>query len=168
MMNDFYMCARRIVEMRWFQSLTLFVFLGMTSQLLGSDGDLDSTFGIRGRATSALSGHARAVVLQPDEKIVVAGWTEPYRGSDFAVVRYNGDGSLDPLFGVEGKITTDFGANDLAFAVALQPDGKIVVAGFSGSDPPSSSHFALARYNSIGSLDTTFGLLGKTTTSFSS
>ena len=156
------MDARRIVEMSWFQALALFLFLGMTSQLLGSDGDLDMTFGIRGRTTPTLSGHARAVALQPDEKIVVAGWNEPYRGSDFAVVRYNGDGSLDPVFGVEGKITTDFGANDQALAVALQPDGKIVVAGLSGSA------FALARYNSNGSLDTTFGLQGKTTTAFSS
>jgi hypothetical protein len=81
-MNERFMYARRIVE------LTLFVCLGMTGQLLSSDGDLDSTFGVRGRTTPALSGHARAVVLQPDEKIVVVGWTEPYHGSDFAVTVY--------------------------------------------------------------------------------
>ena len=69
-------------------------------------------------------------------------------------------GALDPTFGGEGKVTTDFGANELARAVAIQPNGTIVAAGASGGD------FALARSNRDGSLDTSFDLDGKVTTDF--
>src|SRR2546428_6574218 len=75
---------------------------------------------------------------------------------------FGASGNLDPTFGTGGKVTTDFsGGEDAAFAVVLQPDGKIVVAGRSRGD------FALARYNSNGTLDTTFGSAGNVTTAFS-
>jgi uncharacterized delta-60 repeat protein len=116
----------------------------------------------------ALSGIARAVALQPDGKVVVSGETALYPGNDFALARYNVDGSLDLTFGIQGKITTDFGATDEAYAMALQPDGKIVIAGSSRSGPVQTfERFAVARYNSDGSLDTTFGVAGKITTDFS-
>ena len=128
-----------------------------------TDGSLDTTFGSGGKVTTDFSGAsdgADAVALQSDGKIVAAGGTS---SSDFALVRYNRDGSLDPTFGSGGKVTTDFtpGGNfGFASALALQSDGKIVVAGYAGD-------FALARYNTDGSLDTTFGSGGKVTTDFS-
>ena len=82
-------------------------------------------------------------------------------GSDFTIARYNIDGSLDPSFGIQGQTTTDLGATDEAFAVALQTDGKIIVAGSSRS--AAFGHLALVRYNSDGSLDTTFGIEGIST-----
>lgn len=93
-------------------------------------------------------GNCNAVAIQVDGKIVVAGHIrDTFNNSDFAVVRYNIDGSLDTSFG-GGKVFTPIGTgDDKASAVAIQPDGKILVAGFSGSD------FALVRYNSNGVLD---------------
>ena len=114
-------------------------------------GDLDTTFGTGGKVTTDFSGgtdQAFAVALQTDGKIVVAGEAKTgYSREDFALARYHPNGTLDTTFGTGGKVTTDFaGDTDQVFAVALQPDGKIVVAGeakagYSGED------FALARYN---------------------
>jgi len=126
-----------------------------------SDGALDTSFGSGGKVTTDFGGSYHpdgfSVALQPDGKIVVAG----YAGGDFALARYNSDGALDTSFGSGGKVTTDFGGSDAGYSVALQPDGKIVVAGYAGLD------FALARYNSDGALDTSFGTGGKVTTDFS-
>ena len=98
---------------------------------------------------------ASAVAIQPDGKIVAAGFS----GTDFALARYNSDLTLDGAFGDGGKVTTNYsvsGAGDRADAVAVQPDGKIVVAG-SSYDAVEYDEFALLRYNSDGSLDSTFG-----------
>jgi uncharacterized delta-60 repeat protein len=90
--------------------------------------------------------------------------------SNFALARYNKDGSLDTSFGVDGKVVTDFnGSGDKAYAALLQPDGKIVVAGTTlvGADAQGaggSLAFALARYNADGSLDTSFGVGGEVIT----
>jgi uncharacterized delta-60 repeat protein len=121
-------------------------------------GDLDPSFGGDGKVTTDVGGldQADGVAIQRDGKIVVAGSAGGAGGRDFAVARYNADGSLDPTFGGDGKVTTDFASNhDQGFAVVLQADGKIVVAGeaFVSSD----GAFGLARYNSDGSLDATFG-----------
>ena len=132
---------------------------------LNSDGSLDNTFGTNGitRADfgSTLDG-ASAIALQSDGKIVVVGFTSTQAtGNDFALVRFNSNGSLDTSFGNGGKVTTDFGDRfESAGGVAIQSDGKIVVAG------DSAGNFALARYNSNGSLDTTFSGDGKQTTNF--
>jgi uncharacterized delta-60 repeat protein/uncharacterized repeat protein (TIGR01451 family) len=85
------------------------------------------------------------------------------------LARYNADGSLDASFGTGGKVTTDFGGGsfDEAHGVALQADGKIIVAGTSTSSVPGSTlDFALARYNTDGILDSSFGTGGKVTTGF--
>ncbi len=123
-----------------------------------ADGSLDSSFGTGGKVTTDFGGSdaALAAVLQPDGKIVAVGTS----AADFALARYNTDGSLDTSFGTGGKVTTDFGGTDQAWAAVLQPDGKIVAAGLASAD------FALARYNTNGSLDTSFGTGGKVTTSF--
>ena len=106
---------------------------------------------------------ADAGVLQPDGKLVAAGYT--YVGgvagrSYFALARYGADGTLDESFGSGGRVTTDFGpSGGTAWAVALQRDGKIVAA---GTGPAGT--FALARYNANGSLDQGFGAGGTVTT----
>jgi len=129
-----------------------------------TDGSLDLTFGAGGQVTTDFGGEndfGNAVVLQKDGKIVVAGRSDTGgEGFDFAVARYNMDGSLDLTFGDGGKVTTDFGGSDFGNAVVLQKDGKIVVAGFSADD------FAVARYNTDGSLDMSFGDDGQVTTDF--
>ena len=95
--------------------------------------------------SSAYGDYAKSVALQPDGKIVVAGNFHLGGGlGDFALARYNPDGSLDTGFGSAGKVTTDFGGIDDAFSVALQPDGKIVVAG--RSYVAGDDNFAVARY----------------------
>ena len=114
-----------------------------------------------------------AVALQPDGKIVVAGHEYRYlktTGSDFVVARYNPDGSRDDTFSGDGLVTMDFGGHDdEAKAIVVQPDGKIVVAGYSvelDADDVPSRDFALARYNPDGTLDDTFSGDGKRTTNF--
>jgi len=137
------------------------------STSLLKDGDLDATFGNDGKVITDFGGNdsGNAVALQKDGKIVVAGDSGLYPPCDFAVARYNTNGSLDFTFGIEGKVTTDLGgATDIGNAVALQKDGKIVVAG--QSDAEGDNDFAIARYNTDGSLDLTFGMGGKVTTDF--
>src|SRR5262249_21955485 len=90
---------------------------------------------------------AQGVAIQADGKIVVVG----IASTDLAVARYNSDGSLDTSFDGDGKVTTNFGAIDSAQRVTIQSDGKIVVAGGTGT-----SGLALARSNANGSLDTDF------------
>ena len=96
------------------------------------------------------------MAIQADGKIVVAGSSR----RNFALARYNSNGSLDTSFDGDGKLTTDFGGWDEASSMAIQADGKIVVAG------SSRDNFALARYNSNGSLDTSFDGDGKLTIDF--
>jgi uncharacterized delta-60 repeat protein len=131
------------------------------------NGTLDATFGNKGKVTTALNGNdqARAVVIQPDGRIIEVGLTDinsPGGATEFALVRYNVNGTLDTTFGTGGKVLTQTspGANCNINDVALQADGKIVVAGTAPGAPggPSGSfQFCLARYNSDGTLDTTFG-----------
>ena len=135
------------------------------------NGTLDTTFGGDGRVTTDVGGGiAHAVALQPDGKIVVAGSsTGPLTGlTDFALARYLPSGTLDTTFGGTGLVTTDFGGfDDIAIAVMLQPDGKIVVVGRATSNPATGhTDFALARYLPNGTLDTTFGDNGRVTTAF--
>jgi uncharacterized delta-60 repeat protein len=132
-------------------------------------GDLDPIFGIGGVVTTAISGddRGRSVVIQPDGKIVVAGQSGEFLNSDFAVIRYTISGTLDTAFGSGGIVTTSIGSssNDICYAVALQPDGKIVAAG--GSSEGANNVLVLVRYNGNGSLDTDFGSGGIVTASVS-
>lgn len=119
--------------------------------------------GYRGKGPPVLQDAAATVVLQPDGKIVVAG-TADYA---LTLLRYQPDGALDPSFGTHGAVTTRISTHekyaDLASALALQTDGKIVVAGAAWI--LSGYGFFLARYNSDGSLDTSFGTAGTVTSS---
>ena len=93
-------------------------------------GDLDASFGNGGRVLTPIGSGAdtgNAVVMQSDGKLVVVGFSHNGANNDFAVVRYNANGTLDTTFNGNGKVTTDFGSsNDIANGVALQNDGKIV------------------------------------------
>ena len=134
-----------------------------------ADGTLDASFGTGGKVTTAL-GFADAGVLDPEGRIVAAGSMLVSRPDfDFAVARYAANGALDPSFGSGGKVMTSFGSTtDLAEAVALQADGKIVAAGTSGVSELRNNAFALVRYSPDGTLDQGFGSGGKVTTKFSS
>ena len=131
-----------------------------------TDGSLDVSFAGDGKTTTDWPGgpdSCNALVIQPDGKIIVAGGN----AGDFALARYNPDGSLDTSFGNLGRVITDFSAGfDLAQAVALQADGKIIAAGVAGTTNRSNTDFGLARYNPDGSLDTTFDGDGKVMTDF--
>ncbi|NIS80096.1 MAG: hypothetical protein GTO14_07780, partial [Anaerolineales bacterium] len=136
------------------------------------DGSLDTSFDTDGKVTTDVStsgDFAFAVAIQADGKIVAAGYSWNGTSYDFCVVRYNADGSLDTDFGSGGWVLTDFeGGTDEAHAVAIQSDGKIVVAGWADVDPTETIDydFAVVRYNTDGSLDTDFGTGGKMTTYF--
>gem|GEM_PF-590244 len=121
------------------------------------------------------SGSATGMAIQTDDKIVLAGSVAGGNtGSDFAVARYNTDGSLDSSFGAgTGKVTTDFGpigtspAQDDAYGMTIDAQGRIIVAGASTAANHFENGFALARYNSDGTLDASFGSGGKVLTAAS-
>src|SRR5207249_4994361 len=155
-------------------------------------GGLDASFGTSGTVITDFAGDADAalaLVRQADGKLVAAGRSNTAGSADFALCRYGAEGELDPAFGTGGRVLTDFGGNrcaggprnarpcqshdecaggacvssdDVAWALAVQPDGKIVVAGVSTGG--GTMDFALARYDSDGALDTTFGSGGRVVT----
>ena len=134
-------------------------------------GALDPTFGRGGTVLTTFAAKSSegisAVALQRDGKIVAAGSSDARGGADFALVRYTSSGKLDPSFGTGGKVLTDFGKVDGLAAVAVQADGKIVVAGDTGEILSGSfieGKVAVARYTSNGKLDPTFGHGGKAVT----
>lgn len=121
-------------------------------------GDLDTSFGIQGWASAPFRSswtETSAVAIQPDSRILVAG-TARHR---FALVRYLADGSLDPAFGGDGKVTTAFGAGSFGqiLDVAIQTDGKVVAAGVVSRSDPWVERMAVARYLPDGTLDPDFG-----------
>lgn len=134
------------------------------------DGALDSTFGQGGTVRlnfGAGNDQAYALAVQPDGKIVVAGFADAAGNRDFGVARLNADGTPDASFGSGGRVTVAVGAGeDRAHALLLQPDGKIVLGGTSASGA-TGLDFAVVRLTSTGSVDTSFGAGGKATTSIS-
>jgi len=133
---------------------------------LKSDGALDSSFNNIGIVQTPIgTGQdvGYAIAVQPDGKILLGGYSHNGSDRDFALVRYNSNGSLDTTFDSDGKVTTPIGSgNDYAYSIALQADGKILLGGRSHNG--SDYDFAVVRYNSNGSLDTNFGSGGKVTT----
>ena len=134
-----------------------------------ANGTLDTTFNTTGKVITAIGtgdDGCHALVLQPDGRIVAAGYSNNGANFDFGLIRYNTNGSLDTTFNSTGKVTTPIGTlNDGAYGVAIQPDGRIVAAGDSNNG--SNFDFAAARYNTNGSLDTRFDGDGKLITSMS-
>src|SRR5262249_21938347 len=139
------------------------------SQVTAADGVLDKSFGTAGATITDFTGamdSISALVVQPDGKIVTAGRAGSSNIYNFALARYNTDGSLDASFRNVGKVTTVFpnAVHSGAHAIVLQPDGKIVAAGWAYS--PANARFALARYNADGSPDAAFGAGGTVVTTF--
>jgi uncharacterized delta-60 repeat protein len=129
-----------------------------------SDGSLDTDFGTGGIVTTMadpMEDGIASILLQINGKIIAGGWA----GNQFLLMRYNTDGSLDNTFGIGGMIKTYMeGSQSYIWAIAQQPDGKILAAGTTGD--VSNYKFALARFNTDGTIDTNFGILGKVTTDF--
>lgn len=123
-----------------------------------ADGDLDPTFGNGGIVTTdfgPIYAAAYAVAIQDDGKTVAAGHCGD-GGFHFCLARYNSNGSLDTSFDGDGKLATTFGTSQArAQAVSIQRDGRVVATGYCAT--PLTANFCLARYNSDGSLDTSFG-----------
>ena len=145
-------------------------------------GDLDTTFGTGGFVTTNFGlgpffqNYGQSIAIQTDGKIVMGGYVFDNSSggtstNHFTLARYNTDGSLDTSFGTGGLVVTPnftSGSSDICFSIGIQSDGKIIMC---GQTTPSSSNysFALARYTTTGTLDTTFGLgTGIVTTSFGS
>ncbi len=130
-----------------------------------TDGTLDLDFHWNGKGAltfNTLPSAAHAVVVDAEGRVVLAGYITTAEGEQFGLVRLLPDGTYDPSFGNKGWVTTDFnGGQDQANALAIQPDGRIVAAGFTRKN--KDADFALARYLPDGSLDATFGTGGLTT-----
>ena len=163
--------------------LSALFLAGVSGSVPMDAGDIDTTFGDNGAVFASISRYgaeARAVVVQPDDKIVLAGWTQPppppplpplsphdspsrpegeLGNRDFLALRLNADGSRDSGFGSDGFVRTPIdyvpGAANWASAVALGPDGSIVLAG-TAPDDLFTRDFAFVRYTSAGELDPTF------------
>jgi len=140
------------------------------------DGSIDATFGNGGVALSGRTDVGNRFdggpIVQPDGKILVCSQVlnDGSSGSDFFLVRFNADGTLDDTFSFDGSLAIDFDGGqdtDVCTAIALQNDGKILVAGYTSTTNSRGEDFAVARVNSDGTLDTTFGNgTGKTTIGF--
>lgn len=110
---------------------------------------------------------ANAVAIQADGKIIAGGYAYTGVNNDFAIVRYNANGSPDNAFDGDGRKTTSVGSSDdIGYSLALQADGKIVLGGYASAG--SDNHFAVVRYNTNGSLDNTFSGDGKQTVNMGS
>jgi len=141
-------------------ALTRHTASGQLDTLFGSGGLVD----INASATSNGNSHANALLVQPDGKLLVAGYAGGTGNTDMLVMRLNGDGSPDAAFGTGGITRTPVGTGeDIANAMVLQPDGRIVIAGSSVA-ADGRRDFALARYMSDGTLDPSFGTGGLVTT----
>jgi len=134
---------------------------------LNSDGSLDNSFGTEGEVKTDLGNKTQdivnAIALQPDGKIIAVGYTNvsATEGDDFAMVRYNTNGTLDSTFGNGGIIIYDINSLDEWANLAIQPDGKIVVCGKVNMKDTGKINFIVARYNINGTLDSTFADEGK-------
>lgn len=130
------------------------------------DGSVDTTFGVNGVIHTFIQGNAVANsgAIQPDGKIILAGYTLEEYEEDFAVVRYHQDGMVDTTFGINGIVQTDISDNDLSDAaqsIIIEGDGKISLVGYANyalGEPISNS--GMVRYNTNGTLDEDFGVNG--------
>lgn len=154
--------------------ISLFCLISLlSSAALAQSGQLDPTFGTNGSVRTFISGgksnnkdeRAFSMVLQSDGKIIAVGSSLNTSGNiAFALAGFNIDGNLDNTFGTGGTVRNNIntsggiGNSDYANSVAIQSDGKIVVAGYSHNN--TGDGFALARYNSNGNLDSNFGSNG--------
>ena len=145
--------------------IILILFLVLKTSILNAQqaGSLDSTFGLNGMVVTSVGGfddRIRAIEIQPDDKIVIGGASSVTGQLDFVIARYLIDGTLDSSFGTNGfTITNITNGTDIISDIALQNDGKIVVAGdiYNGTIYPD---IAIARYNYNGNIDSNFATNG--------
>lgn len=136
------------------------IVITLYSGLVSAHGNLDRSFSSCGRVETSfgIDSTAKAIAVQPDGKMIVAGYSDMNGQNTFALVRYLNDGMVDKSFGNDGIVITKFGANEKASgaqAVMIQPDGKIVAGGFTNA-VRNTFRWCLARYHEDGSPDTTF------------
>lgn len=148
--------------------VSFFVLILFVNLLQGQQGSLDESFGIGGIVTAPLTAHGEngyTAAIQPDGKILVAGFQDASGNQNFAVARYNTNGSLDNSFGTGGLSLFDAGTDsDAAWTMALQDDGKIILGGSVYNQFTTFDDYALVRLNSDGTPDNTFGTGGLVTT----
>jgi uncharacterized delta-60 repeat protein len=128
-----------------------------------ANGTLDNTFGKFGIVTmniGSVDDEGTSVLVQPNGKILVSGYTDNNTNKDFLILRMKTDGSLDSTFGINGIVTKDYGGQEYSYCMALQSNGKILICGPSSNG--ASEYFTMLRYNSNGTIDNTFGTSGKT------
>ena len=145
-----------------FSSIIILIFI--IQPVMAQPGSLDESFGTGGIITAPLTTHGEhgyAATIQPDGKILVAGFQDVSGNQNFAVARYNTNGSLDNSFGTGGLVLFDAGTeSDAAWALALQDDGKIILGGSVYNQNTTFDDYALVRLNSDGTPDNTFGTGG--------
>lgn len=138
----------------------------VTAARYNADGSPDNSFGESGTLANYIeqgNTHFTSTAIQYDGKVLAAGYSWNGSHFDFAVARYNTNGTLDNTFGTSGKQLTNFGnTDDTARSLVIQNDGKFLLAG------SADNNFAIARYNSDGSLDNTFGINGMQVSDFGS
>ncbi|KGO90874.1 T9SS type A sorting domain-containing protein [Flavobacterium subsaxonicum] len=153
----------------------LFLFLLSTLKMLPQSGETDAAFGIDGKTVTGFGSNenrAYAIAFQPDGKFLVGGTSLNSNGEDdFALARYNVNGSLDVSFGVHGKVLTGFmevnNDSSIIRSIHVLADGKIIVLGTTGMNGISST-VVIARYLANGHIDGTFGTNGKIITALAS
>ena len=156
------------------RSIGACVLAASVAVMQAADGDLDGSFGNGGWLTTDFAGTrdvAHGITTDANGRIVVVGSTRKADGDDFAIVRYNTDGTVDPTFGADGRVSTDFGQLwDDARDVLVDANGRLLVVGgaevyrYTDEGRYISDDFGLARYNADGTLDTTFGANGQVVT----
>jgi uncharacterized delta-60 repeat protein len=129
-----------------------------------SNGTLDTSFGTSGKVIQPIGSshdYGYTLAIQSDGKILLGGHCTNGSNWDFCIARFNSDGTLDTSFGSSGKVIQPIGSsNDYGYSLAIQLlDGKILLGGY--CDGGSNSDFCIARFNSNGTLDTSFGSIGK-------
>ncbi len=163
MNKNFYASVKNVVCVNVCKRIALVFILSIAGIAQAAPGDLDTTFAGTGKMRVAAGGgedRGNAVARQSDGKLVVAGTSVDDFVSKLSLVRFNANGTLDASFGTGGKIITPIGVgDDIGNAVAVQPDGKILVAGtvYSASGSTTTKDFAVARYVPGGSFDSSYG-----------
>lgn len=149
---------------------SLFLLLSLVANTHCKEGVLDTTFGNGGKVITdiipANTDEAHSVLIQPDCKIVAGGTTQtPAFTANFALVRYNTNGSLDTTFGTNGKVVTPnfkVGSSDIIRNMVLDNNGNIIAAGITGNQNTGvSGQVLVAKYKSNGTLDNSFGQNGR-------
>jgi len=156
--------------MKTIKLILLLLILFVSNVNFAQFGTLDTSFGRGGIVITPFNGFDSAVqslLIQPDKKIIAGGSVTKSGSSQFSLARYNADGSLDETFGNLGQANTGFPELMVMSSMALQSDGKIIVAGNLYNSSVSISRFVLVRYDSNGILDTSFGIDGRVITNIS-